>query len=107
NFHFFERQLLFLVPGVLILFATSMLSPDQARRLCLGVLAACFGLMLVALEYGTEIKGAHRWINIGPFNLQPSEFAKPAFVVATAWLLTEGLRRGSFLWKLSAWGVFG
>ncbi|MGE0212069.1 MAG: putative lipid II flippase FtsW [Parvibaculaceae bacterium] len=107
NFHFFERQLLFLAPGVLILFATSILNPDQARRFSLWTLAACFVLMLVALKYGPEIKGAHRWIDIGSFNLQPSEFAKPAFVVVTAWLLSEGVRRGSFLWKLGSWAVFG
>ena len=42
--------------------------------------------------FGPEIKGAHRWIGIGPINLQPSEFVKPAFVVMAAWFLAEGDR---------------
>ena len=49
--------------------------------------------MVAALFWGPEIKGAHRWIDIGPINLQPSEFAKPAFVVIAAWFLAEHTKR--------------
>ncbi|MBR6663741.1 MAG: FtsW/RodA/SpoVE family cell cycle protein [Alphaproteobacteria bacterium] len=33
-----------------------------------------------------EIKGASRWISLGGFSLQPSEFVKPTFIVVAAWL---------------------
>ena len=33
---------------------------------------------------GVTVNGAQRWILIGPFNLQPSEFAKPAVVMLLA-----------------------
>ena len=49
--------------------------------------------MVAALFWGPEIKGAHRWINLGPLNLQPSEFAKPGFVIVAAWFLAEQTRR--------------
>jgi len=107
NFHFFERQLAFLPAAVAILLATSMLSMRQSRLVALWTLFAGFSLMLVALKFGPEIKGAHRWIDIGAFNLQPSEFAKPAFVVTASWLLAEGRRRDLFPGQLLAWGVFG
>ena len=42
---------------------------------------------------GAEINGARRWLHVGGYSLQPSEFAKPAFVVLSAWLLAEGERR--------------
>jgi cell division protein FtsW len=58
-----------------------------------GVLLVSLLLMVAALFIGPEIKGAHRWIDIGPVNLQPSEFAKPAFVVTVAWLLSEQTKR--------------
>jgi len=50
-------------------------------------------LCLMALKFGPEIKGAHRWIGLGSFGIQPSEFVKPAFVVLSAWAFSEGARR--------------
>ncbi len=35
-----------------------------------------FVLLVLTLTVGPEINGAHRWIDLGPFLFQPSEFAK-------------------------------
>lgn len=93
HFHFFTRQFIYLVPAVLVLLATSMLSPASARRLALVTFVAGLGAMVAAILIGPEIKGAQRWLDLGPVNVQPSEFVKPAFVVCTAWFLAEGSRR--------------
>jgi cell division protein FtsW len=93
TFHFFRSQLMYLFPAIMVLIATSMLDTRLARRAALGVLGISLFLMVVALFFGPEVKGAHRWIDIGPFNLQPSELAKPAFVVVAAWLLAEQTKR--------------
>jgi len=42
------------------------------------------GLLLLVHFTGDVVNGAQRWINIGPLNLQPSEFAKPAVVMLLA-----------------------
>jgi len=42
-------------------------------------------IMLILVKVaGVTVNGAQRWINIGPMNLQPSEFAKPAVVMLLA-----------------------
>ena len=68
----------------------SMLPREQAKRLSL--IGA--GVFLVALMFvpviGPEVNGARRWIGVGFTQFQPSEFLKPLFVVATAWLLSLG-----------------
>ncbi len=93
TFHFVNRQVLFLIPALLIMLPVSFLSLRHIRRLALFVYAASMVLILLAFQFGPEIKGAHRWIVIGPLGIQPSEFVKPAFVVLAAWAFSEGARR--------------
>jgi len=93
TFHFVNRQVMFLVPALFIMIPVSFLSLRHIRRLALVVYAIGMALILLAFQYGPEIKGAHRWIMIGPLGLQPSEFVKPAFVVLSAWAFSEGARR--------------
>ena len=93
TFHFVERHLAFALASVATLLTVSLLSPRGVRRLALAILISAFALMVLVLLFGAEINGARRWLHIGTYSLQPSEFAKPAFVVVSAWLLVEGGRR--------------
>ena len=93
TFHFVNRQVLFLLPALAIMIPVSFLSLRHIRRLALLVYLVGMALVLLAFQYGPEIKGAHRWISIGPLGIQPSEFVKPAFVVIAAWAFSEGARR--------------
>lgn len=89
SFHFVHRQVLYLIPSVVILIAASFLSPRQVRRVALVVFLVSIALIFVALLYGHEIKGSRRWI----FGIQPSEFLKPAFVILVAWAFSEAGKR--------------
>lgn len=107
SFHFAGRQLAYLLPAVVVLIATSFLDERQARRVSLWCLFAGIGLMGAAIMLGPEIKGAHRWIDMGRVSFQPSEIVKPALVVMTAWLLAERTRRPDMPGPLLALVLFG
>ncbi len=86
--NYFWRQLMWVAVGVPIMIAVSMLPRVEARRLALGG-AAFFSVLLAAVPIlGYEVNGAQRWIGYGFASLQPSEFLKPCFTVALAWLLS-------------------
>ena len=106
TFHFFKFQLAFLLPAVVLLISVSLLEPRQARRAAFLMLGLSFALMVAALFWGPEIKGAHRWINFGPIGLQPSELAKPSFVVIAAWFLAEHTKRPDMPGHVIAYMIF-
>ena len=86
--YYFWRQLMWAALGVPFMILVSTLSRDRARRLALGC-AAFFSVMLIMVPLiGSEANGAKRWIGVGFASFQPSEFLKPCFVVALAWLLS-------------------
>jgi cell division protein FtsW len=88
-FHFVERHAAFSVIGIGIMLAVSMMQARMIRRLSLIVFLAALALMVSVLIFGDEINGARRWLRLGGFSLQPSEFAKPAFIVLSAWAFSE------------------
>ena len=86
--YYFYRQLVWIAAGIPVMIGISMLPRDRARRLSLFGAAFFFVLMIFVPLIGPEINGAKRWIGVGFTQFQPSEFLKPFFVVAMAWLLS-------------------
>ena len=107
SFHFVKRHALFLLPAIAIMLGISFLSPRQVRRAAMILLIASLGAMVLALFFGVEVKGSRRWISIGSFSLQPSEFMKPAFVIVCAWLFAEHARQPEIPGNLFAIILFG
>jgi len=89
-FHFAERQCIFAFFGALILIGVSMMSPRSIRRAAFFIYLAAIGVMVALPLLGHHAKGATRWVELGGFSLQPSEFMKPALVVLAAWMFSEG-----------------
>lgn len=89
-FHYSWRMIVWATGGVGIMMTMSLLSPRGVRRIAvLGLLGAIVVMALLPF-IGDTVKGAARWVNLGPFSLQPSEFAKPSLIVFAAWMFAEG-----------------
>jgi rod shape determining protein RodA len=50
-------------------------------------------LMLLVFALADETRGSRRWIDLGPFQFQPSEFGKLLFVLSLAGFLADRARR--------------
>ena len=86
--YYFYRQIAWIMVGLPVMLAVSMLPRDSAKRLSLAGASFFFVLLIFVPVLGPEVNGARRWLDIGVGQLQPSEFLKPFFVVAMAWLLS-------------------
>jgi len=89
-----------------VMVGVSLLSPLQIRRLSVLGFAATVVMLLLVPLVGNEIKGATRWISLGGFSIQPSEFTKPFFAVVTAWMFAEWRRDEAFPGHLVAIGLY-
>src|SRR3954469_21901003 len=86
--YYFWRQLAWIAVGIPVMIGISMVPRDRARRYSLIGAAFFFALLIFVPIVGPEHNGARRWIEFGVGQVQPSEFLKPFFVIAMAWLLS-------------------
>lgn len=104
--HFVIRHMVFLVPSVLLLVGLSMANLQQIWRIAVLLMAGSIALLVMVLLFGDPVKGAQRWLAIGPFSIQPSEIAKPAFIVMAAWLIARQKEKPEFKGMWFAVGLY-
>ncbi len=95
-FHFVRQQLVLIPVAMAMMMGVSLLPARWVRRVAFFVLLGAMALTVAATFTGPEIKGARRWIFLGGFSLQPSEFVKPAYAVFAAWMFSTGQLQPKF-----------
>jgi rod shape determining protein RodA len=98
------RQIIWYALGLGV--ATAICLTDYhmlARWSLVAYWATIFFLVIVLIPHiGTTHGGARRWIDLGPFQFQPGEFAKLAFILAAANFLSrppDELKQRDIFWK--------
>ena len=82
-----NSHLLKVLFGIAAMFVGMMVPYRLYKNLTKPVLIGAIVLLLVTLVLGGETKGATRWLHLGGFSLQPSEFAKFALLFHLASLV--------------------
>ena len=106
-FHFAVRQCIYGLGAAAILIAVSALSPKGVRRLALFTYVVAIGVMMTLPVIGHSAKGAARWLQLGGFTLQPSEFMKPALIVLVSWMFSEAQKGEGVPGVSIAFGLWG
>ena len=86
------RQGLYAAVGVLLFVVVLFIDPDVYRRFRRPIYFGTLGLMVFVLAAGAATRGSRRWIDVGFFTFQPSEFGKVLFVLVLAGFLAERAR---------------
>jgi rod shape determining protein RodA len=86
------RQALYAFVGVFVFVLALFVDPDAYRRLRRPIYFGTLGVMVFVLVAGAATRGSKRWIDVGFFTFQPSEFGKVLFVLVLAGFLAERSR---------------
>jgi cell division protein FtsW len=104
QYYFLTRQFLYacLGGGVVLVFANTDYRNLQSAAVPLLVLSAVLLLLLWVPGLGKSVRGARRWLDLGPVGFQPSELAKVALVLYLAARLS-GKHRARLLERFSGY----
>jgi rod shape determining protein RodA len=91
--YFVTRQVAFVVAGAFAFVFALAIDPSRLQRFWRPIYIGTVAVMLLVFVAGPVTRGSQRWLDIGPFRFQPSEFGKLLFVLALAGFLAERIRR--------------
>lgn len=91
-FYYVQRQLGFAAAGVALAFIVSRIDYRAVvRNLQVPIWIVTIGMLAIIFTpiAGADAYGATRWISIGPFSFQPSEFAKITILISVSYLAQQ------------------
>ncbi len=89
KFFFLKKQMIFAFIAVSLLIIISFLDQEKIKLFSFAGFVISILLLVAVLIFGSEAKGAKRWIGVMGFSLQPSEFAKTFFIIMNAFILNR------------------
>ncbi|HEX9758608.1 MAG TPA: rod shape-determining protein RodA [Nitrospiria bacterium] len=90
----FVKQIYWVILGLGIYFSVSFLDYHMLVRYAFGFYGITLLLLIMVLFVGRVGQGAQRWLSLGPFSFQPSEFAKLTMLLVMAKYFSENKQTG-------------
>lgn len=97
SYYYLKRQGLATVLGMAGMLWIARIDYHRWIPLAVPGYLAAIGLSIAVMAFGKEYNGSKRWLSLGPFSFQPSEFAKVAVILFLAWLINRNVKKISKL----------
>jgi rod shape determining protein RodA len=91
--YYVVRQAVFAAIGGVGFLVAALVDPALYRRFKTPLFVVIVGLMLLVFAAGTAVRGSTRWIDVGFYRFQPSEFGKLLLVLVLAAFLADRGKR--------------
>lgn len=92
-YYYLKKQVFATTIGIAAMFVTANMDYHVLRRFALPAYLAAVLLSVAVLLVGDEYNGSRRWLSLGPFSFQPSEYAKVAVIFFLAWLVSRNVKQ--------------
>ncbi len=90
-YFYMKKQMLFAGVGLVLMAVCASIPYKIYQGSAYVILLACLGLLFAALVPGWKVSagGAARWLRVGGFCIQPTEFLKPAIILFLGYSLAK------------------
>jgi cell division protein FtsW len=89
SWYYFVRQSVWVGVGAVVFVGVMLVDYHVWQRWARPALLVAVTLLVLVLAVGVEVNGSKRWLGLGDFGIQPSEFAKLAMILFAADLLAR------------------
>ncbi|MCI8939593.1 MAG: cell division protein FtsW [Dorea sp.] len=93
SFYYLKKQLFATLLGIAAMFVMAGMDYHIWRRFAIPGYVVAILLSVAVMLFGDEYNGSKRWLSLGPFSFQPSEFAKVAVILFLAFLVTKNVKK--------------
>jgi len=93
SFYYLKKQGFATLLGVAGMFILSRIDYHKWKPLAIPGYFVAILLSIAVLLIGDEYNGSKRWLSLGPFSFQPSEYSKVAVILFLAWLVTKNVKK--------------
>lgn len=106
SFYYLKKQAFATVLGILMMLFVAGIDYHVWQQAAAAGYLAAVALSVAVMLFGKEYNGSKRWLSLGPFSFQPSEFSKVALIIFLAWLVTKNVKtigKMRTLFKIMIW----
>lgn len=100
------KQVVFFIAGIVMMLVIMCIDYHLLGDWYLLIYTGTILALISVFIFGVERGGAERWIQIGPMQLQPSEFAKISMILCCAKLIAKYNEKINTLWPILLIGAF-
>ena len=102
-------QIMFLVMGVLAMAGITRIPVGWYHKefVVNAMLIAALVMQLAVVVVGVEVNGNRNWLNLGPVQIQPSEFSKLAIIMWLAWVYSRHGDISRSIWRTLFPSIYG
>ena len=93
SYYYVKKQFLATALGLMGMFLVANIDFHIWVRYAVGIYLVAVLFSLAVVFVGDEYNGSKRWLSLGPFSFQPSEFAKVAVLIFLSYLILKFYRR--------------
>lgn len=93
SFHYLKRQMFATILGLILMLVVANIDYHIWQQVAVLGYVVALVLSTAVLFIGDEYNGSKRWLSLGPFSFQPSEYAKVALILFLAYIVTKNVKK--------------